>query len=155
MLFDCFVLCMVGFYWLLLGEFDVCDVVFVWCVVGVGCCVVLLVIGECYMLFVFYVWDVYMLMCEGYYWIFELVLGIVVVFDFLLIFCVGFDLQCYWFGYGGGYYDCMFVVWLGDMLFVMVGIVYEVCCVDVLLVEVYDFVLCWIVIDVVFYLVVG
>jgi 5,10-methenyltetrahydrofolate synthetase len=73
--------------------------------------------------------------------------GIAVVPDLLLIPCVGFDLQRYRLGYGGGYYDRTLAAWPGDTLPVTVGIAYDACRVDALPAEAHDLAMGWIVTD--------
>jgi len=73
--------------------------------------------------------------------------GVVVVPDLLLIPCVGFDLQRYRLGYGGGYYDRTLAAWPGASLPVTVGIAYDACRVDALPAEAHDLAMDWIVTD--------
>ncbi|KWF96401.1 5-formyltetrahydrofolate cyclo-ligase [Burkholderia diffusa] len=139
--------CTVGFYWPLPGEFDARDAVLAWSATGPGRRAALPVIGEKHTPLAFHAWDAHTPMREGHHRIPEPASGVVVVPDLLLIPCVGFDLQRYRLGYGGGYYDRTLAMWPGTTLPVTVGIAYEACRVDALPAEAHDLAMQWIVTD--------
>ncbi|VWB99569.1 5-formyltetrahydrofolate cyclo-ligase [Burkholderia territorii] len=137
----------IGFYWPLPGEFDARDAVLAWSAAGSGRRVALPVIGEKHTPLAFHAWNAHTPMREGHHRIPEPASGVVVVPDLLLIPCVGFDLQRYRLGYGGGYYDRTLAMWPGTALPVTVGIAYEACRVDALPAEAHDLAMQWIVTD--------
>jgi len=47
--------------------------------------------------------------------------------ELLLIPCVGFDIDGYRLGYGGGYYDRTLAAWPGSKKPLTVGVAYEAC----------------------------
>lgn len=61
-----------------------------------------------------------------------------VVPDLLIVPCVGFDVEGYRLGYGGGYYDRTLAAWPAAKRPVTVGVAYEACRTNALLREAHD-----------------
>ncbi|MBN3766868.1 5-formyltetrahydrofolate cyclo-ligase [Burkholderia sp. Ac-20365] len=142
----------VGLYWPLSGEFDLRSVVVAWLDGDAARRAALPVITARDRPLEFHVWTPDMAMRVGAHRIHEPTSGEVILPDLLFVPCVGFDVDRYRLGYGGGYYDRTLAAFRSaGKVPVTVGIAYEVCRTDSLEREAHDIPLDVVVTDVGWY----
>lgn len=128
----------VGFYWPLPGEFDARAVIAIWLAGSATRQAGLPVIisrGEALQ---FHAWAPDTPMKIGHHRIPEPTSDQLVIPDLLFVPCVGFDVDGYRLGYGGGYYDRTLAAWPAATKPVTVGIAYEACRTEALEREAHD-----------------
>jgi 5-formyltetrahydrofolate cyclo-ligase len=128
----------VGFYWPLPGEFDARGAIVVWLAGDANRQVGLPVIKSRGEALEFHAWAPDTPMKIGPHRIPEPACATLVIPDLLFVPCVGFDVDGYRLGYGGGYYDRTLAAWPAATKPVTVGIAYEVCRTDALEREAHD-----------------
>jgi 5-formyltetrahydrofolate cyclo-ligase len=128
----------VGFYWPLPGEFDARAAIAIWLALGAHRQASLPVITNHGEALQFRAWAPDTPMKVGHHRIPEPVTERVVTPDLLFVPCVGFDVEGYRLGYGGGYYDRTLAAWPGATRPVTVGIAFEACRTDALQHEAHD-----------------
>ncbi|MDB5832998.1 MAG: 5-formyltetrahydrofolate cyclo-ligase [Caballeronia sp.] len=115
----------IGFYWPVAGEFDARDVLTVWLALDASRKAALPVVIAPRSPLVFHAWQSSAAMKRGRYGIPVPAEERVVVPDLLVIPCVGFDIDRYRLGYGGGYYDRTLADWPGDRAPATIGVAFE------------------------------
>nr|WP_321798810.1 5-formyltetrahydrofolate cyclo-ligase [Caballeronia sp. J97] len=115
----------VGFYWPVAGEFDARAVVARWLAADETRGAALPVVVRPHAPMVFHAWRADSPMKEGRYRIPVPAEEKIAVPELLLIPCVGFDMDRYRLGYGGGYYDRTLAAWPEGVRPVRIGIAYE------------------------------
>ena len=128
----------VGFYWPLPGEFDARAAIAIWLAFGAHRQASLPVVTNRGEALQFRAWAPDTPMKTGHHRIPEPATEVVVMPDLLFVPCVGFDVEGYRLGYGGGYYDRTLAAWPGTTRPVTVGIAYEACRTDALQREAHD-----------------
>ena len=128
----------VGFYWPLPGEFDARAAIAIWLAFGAHRQASLPVVTNRGEALQFRAWAPDTPMKTGHHRIPEPATEVVVMPDLLFVPCVGFDVEGYRLGYGGGYYDRTLAAWPGATRPVTVGIAYEACRTDALQREAHD-----------------
>ena len=128
----------VGFYWPLPGEFDARAAIAIWLALGVHRQASLPVVTNRGEALQFRAWAPDTPMKVGHHRIPEPATEVVVTPDLLFVPCVGFDIEGYRLGYGGGYYDRTLAAWPGATRPVTVGIACEACRTDALQHEAHD-----------------
>ena len=128
----------VGFYWPLPGEFDARAAIAIWLALGAHRQASLPVVTNRGEALQFRAWAPDTPMKTGHHRIPEPATEVVVMPDLLFVPCVGFDVEGYRLGYGGGYYDRTLAAWPGATRPVTVGIAYEACRTDALQREAHD-----------------
>ena len=128
----------VGFYWPLPGEFDARAAIAIWLALGAHRQASLPVVTNRGEALQFRAWAPDTPMKTGHHRISEPATEVVVMPDLLFVPCVGFDVEGYRLGYGGGYYDRTLAAWPGATRPVTVGIAYEACRTDALRREAHD-----------------
>ena len=117
----------VGFYWPLGGEFDARPTMSAWLAGGARREASLPVVKERGVPLEFHAWTPDTPMKIGHHKIAEPTTGRRMLPELLLIPCVGFDIDGYRLGYGGGYYDRTLAAWPGSKKPLTVGVAYEAC----------------------------
>ena len=128
----------VGFYWPLPGEFDARAAIAIWLALGAHRQASLPVVTNRGEALQFRAWAPDTPMKVGHHRIPEPATEVVVTPDLLFVPCVGFDIEGYRLGYGGGYYDRTLAAWPGATRPVTVGIACEACRTDALQHEAHD-----------------
>ena len=128
----------VGFYWPLPGEFDARATIAIWLAPGAHRQASLPVVTNRGESLQFRAWAPDTPMKIGHHRIPEPATEVVATPDLLFVPCVGFDVQGYRLGYGGGYYDRTLAAWPGTARPVTVGVAYEACRTDALQREAHD-----------------
>jgi 5-formyltetrahydrofolate cyclo-ligase len=128
----------VGFYWPLPGEFDARAAIAIWLALGAHRQASLPVVTNRGEALQFRTWAPDTPMKVGHHRIPEPATEVVVTPDLLFVPCVGFDIEGYRLGYGGGYYDRTLAAWPGATRPVTVGIACEACRTDALQHEAHD-----------------
>ena len=128
----------VGFYWPLPGEFDARAAIAIWLALGAHRQASLPVVTNRGEALQFRAWAPDTPMKTGHHRIPEPATEVVVMPDLLFVPCVGFDVEGYRLGYGGGYYDRTLAAWPGATRPVTAGIAYEACRTDALQREAHD-----------------
>jgi 5,10-methenyltetrahydrofolate synthetase len=128
----------VGFYWPLAGEFDARPAISVWLAAGARREASLPIVKERGVPLEFHAWTPDTPMKIGHHKIAEPTTGQRVLPELLFVPCVGFDIEGYRLGYGGGYYDRTLAAWPGSKKPFTVGIAYEACRTQALQREAHD-----------------
>ncbi|WP_404980106.1 MULTISPECIES: 5-formyltetrahydrofolate cyclo-ligase [unclassified Caballeronia] len=115
----------VGFYWPVAGEFDARAVIADWLASDDGREAALPVVVQPHAPMAFHAWHAQSPMKAGRYRIPVPEEERVVVPELLLVPCVGFDVERYRLGYGGGYYDRTLAAWPVAKKPATIGIAYE------------------------------
>jgi 5-formyltetrahydrofolate cyclo-ligase len=101
----------IGFYWPVAGEFDARDVMTQWLAANDAREAALPIVVQPHAPMAFHAWHAHSAMKTGRYRIPVPEEERVVVPELLLIPCVGFDMDRFRLGYGGGYYDRTLAAW--------------------------------------------
>ncbi|PRZ55871.1 5,10-methenyltetrahydrofolate synthetase [Paraburkholderia fungorum] len=115
----------IGFYWPVAGEFDARGLLTEWLASGDSREAALPVVLRAHAPMVFHGWHSQSLMKDGRYRIPVPAEERMVVPELLLIPCVGFDVNRYRLGYGGGYYDRTLAAWPTSNKPVTIGVAFE------------------------------